>query len=137
MTLYAVDAERKELFSKFLVLDALREIRVPISDRSIAGFCAMYRQVVNITDAYDKAELNRVTPTIHFDSSWDRKTGFRTTQILSVPITLEARTLGVIQLLNKRRGPQFTPEDEAHVARIAKTLGIAFNNQQQIVAGRR
>jgi len=73
MTLYAVDVERKELFSKFLVLDAVREIRVPISDRSIAGYSAMYRQIVNIADAYDKAELNRVTPTINFDSSWARR----------------------------------------------------------------
>jgi type II secretory ATPase GspE/PulE/Tfp pilus assembly ATPase PilB-like protein len=137
MTLYAVDAERKELYSKFLVLDAVREIRVPISDTSIAGFCAMYRQVVNITDAYDKAELARLPPGLHFDSSWDKKTGFRTTQILAVPITLEARTLGVIQLLNKKHGTQFTRPDEEHVARIAKTLGIAFNNQHQIVASRR
>jgi len=137
MTLYALDAEKKELYSKFLVLDDVREIRVPISEKSISGFCAMYRQVINIADAYDKGELARVAPSLHFDSSWDKKTGFRTTQILAVPITLEAKTLGVIQLLNKKHGIQFTKQDEEHVTRIAKTLGIAFNNQQQIVAGRR
>src|SRR5438034_2354843 len=46
-----------------------------------------------------------------------------------MPIPHEGRTTGVIQLLNKRKGARFTKEDEAGVARIAKTLGIAFNNQ--------
>src|SRR6185503_3116373 len=32
---------------------------------------------------------------------------------------------------------RFTKEDEAAVARIAKTLGIAFHNQQQMAANRR
>jgi len=103
----------------------------------VAGFCAMSRRTVNIADAYDKDELSRIVPTVYFDSSWDRKTGFRTTQILSVPIILETRMLGVIQLLNKKRGLQFSKADEEHVARIAKTLGIAFHNQHQVVAGRR
>ena len=31
MTLYAVDQERKELYSKFLALDTVKEIRLPIA----------------------------------------------------------------------------------------------------------
>jgi type II secretory ATPase GspE/PulE/Tfp pilus assembly ATPase PilB-like protein len=45
--------------------------------------------------------------------------------------------LGVVQILNKKKGPRFTKEDEISVARIAKTLGIAFNNQAQLGAQRR
>ncbi|MGH7277404.1 MAG: ATPase, T2SS/T4P/T4SS family [Candidatus Rokuibacteriota bacterium] len=135
MTLYAVDAERKELYSKFLALDTVKEIRVPISENSIAGFTALSRQTVSIADAYDKTELGRIFPTLHFDSSWDKKTGFRTTQILCMPILHENRaTLGVIQLLNKKHGPKFTKDDEGGVARIIKTLAIAFHNQTQIQA---
>ena len=33
MTLYAVDPDKKELYSKFLALDAVKEIRVPISEQ--------------------------------------------------------------------------------------------------------
>jgi type II secretory ATPase GspE/PulE/Tfp pilus assembly ATPase PilB-like protein len=138
MTLYAVDPERKELYSKFLALDAVKEIRVPISESSIAGFTALSRQTVNIADAYDKAELGRIFPTLNFDSSWDKRTGFRTTQILCVPILHESRTaVGVIQLLNKKRGQRFTKEDEQGVGRIVKTLAIAFNNQIQLGEQRR
>src|SRR5437667_12536744 len=129
MTIYAVDTAKKELYSKFLALDTVKEIRLPISEKSIAGYVAASSRIVNIADAYDKAELARISPTLSFDGSWDKKTGFRTQQILAMPITHEGRTTGVIQHLNKRKGTRFTKEDETGVARIAKTLGIAFNNQ--------
>ena len=138
MTLYAIDQDKKELYSKFLALDAVREIRVPISEKSISGYVALWRQPVSIADAYDKIELQKISPTLSFDSSWDKKTGFRTTQVLCVPILHEGRsTVGVIQLLNKKSGDRFTKDDEASVARISKTLGIAFHNQQQMAANRR
>ena len=138
MTLYAVDAERKEVYSKYLQLDTLKEIRVPISDASLTGYCALSRQTLNIADAYNTKELARFSTTLRFDSSFDKRTGFRTIQALVMPILHENRNVvGVIQLLNKRRGPRFTKEDEANLARIAKTLGIAFHNQHQLTQRRR
>ena len=138
MALYAVDQDKKELYTKFLAIDTVREIRVPISEKSISGFVALWRQPVNIADAYDKSELQRISPTLSFDSSWDKKTGLRTTQVLCMPILHEGRmTVGVIQLINHKSDEKFTKEDESAVARIAKTLGIAFHNQQQMAANRR
>ncbi len=137
MTLYAVDNDKKEVYSKFLAIDAVREIRVPISPKSVSGFVALSKQTVNIADAYDAAELKKISPELTFDSSWDKRTGIRTTQILCMPILNEGKVLGVMQLLNKKRGPRFTKDDEVSVARIAKTLGIAFNNQAQLGAQRR
>ena len=132
MTLYAVDADRRELYSKFLAIDTVKEIRLPIAEKSIAGFVAASGRVINIADAYDLAEISKISPTLSFDSSWDKKTGFRTQQILAMPIMHDGRAIGVIQLLNKKHGGRFTKEDEASAARIAKTLGIAFYNQTQI-----
>ena len=133
MTLYAVDADKKELYSKFLALDTLKEIRVPISEASVAGFVATSRQTVNVADAYDTGELGKISGKLRFDSSWDKKTGYRTKQILAMPILHEQRVVvGVIQLLNKKKGGRFTKDDELNVARIAKTLGVAFHNQQQL-----
>ena len=132
MTLYAVDQDRKELYSKFLSLDTVKEIRLPIAEKSVAGFVAASGKVVNIADAYDKGEIAKISPVLTFDSSWDRKTGFRTRQILGMPVQHEGRTIGVVQLLNKKHGPKFTKDDEASVGRIAKTLGIAFHNQNQL-----
>jgi len=139
LTLYAVDHDRRELYSKYLApghMGEVREIRVPISEKSIAGYVAAVRRMVNIGDAYDAAELMRIAPTLSFDSSWDRKTGFRTHQVLAMPILHENRIVGVIQLLNRKKGSRFTRDDETSVARIAKTLGIAFNNQLQLAQRR-
>jgi len=133
MTLYAADMDKKELYSKFLALDAVKEIRVPVNESSVAGFVATSRQTVNIADAYDTAELGKINGRLRFDSSWDKKTGYRTRQILGMPILHENRVVvGVIQLLNKKKGGRFTKDDELNVARIAKTLGVAFHNQQQL-----
>ena len=132
MTIYAVDPAKKELYSRFLAIDSIKEIRLPVSEKSLAGYVAASARVVNIADAYDKAELARISPTLSFDSSWDKKTGFRTQQILAMPIMHEGKPIGVIQLLNKKKGARFTKDDETGVSRIAKTLGIAFNNQAQL-----
>jgi hypothetical protein len=39
LTLYAVDHEKREIYSKFLDLDEVKEIRVPLNGQSIAGIC--------------------------------------------------------------------------------------------------
>ena len=133
LTLYVVDAERREIYSKFLDINKIREIRVPISEQSIAGFVAKFRRPVNIADAYSRAELRAISPALTFDSSWDRKSGSRTKQILTFPIVADGKYLmGVIQLVNKKSGGRFTQKDEDAVAELAKTLGIAFFNRLKV-----
>ncbi len=58
LTLYAVDREKRELYSKYLLdpIEGVQEIRVPITDQSISGYCARHGRVFNIADAYDQAE---------------------------------------------------------------------------------
>ena len=76
LTLYAVDAEKKEIYSKFLDIDEVKEIRVPISEQSIAGFVAKYRRSLNIGDVYSRVELNAISPALIFDNSWDKRSGY-------------------------------------------------------------
>jgi len=133
LTLYVVDAERQEIYSKYLEIDKIREIRVPINEQSIAGFVAKYRRPSNIADAYDRLELKAISPALAFDGSWDKKTGFRTRQVLTYPILAEGKYLmGVIQLVNKKAGARFTKKDEDSVAEIAASLGIAFFNKLKL-----
>lgn len=133
MTLYAVDTERKEIFSKIPHIDAIQEIRIPISEHSLAGFTAKYLRPINIGDAYNKAELAGIHPALVFDSAWDKKTGFHTKQVMTYPIVAENKYLmGVMQLLNKKSGGRFTKKDEECVAEIAKSLGIAFANLRKL-----
>ena len=121
LTLFAVDTEKKEIFSKVPHLDTVQEVRIPITEQSLAGFCAKYLRPVNIADAYNLVELSAVHPSLLHDAAYDKKTGFKTKQVLTYPIVADNKYLmGVIQLLNKKSGGRFTRKDEESVAEIAK-----------------
>ncbi|MCP9454924.1 MAG: GspE/PulE family protein [Nitrospira sp.] len=129
LTLFAVDADRKEIFFKISQVDGIEEVRIPITEQSLAGFCAKYLRPVNVADAYNVAELRSIHPALLHDSTYDKRTGFKTKQVLAYPIVAENKYLmGVIQLLNKKTGSRFTRKDEESVAEIAKALGTAFYN---------
>ncbi len=129
LTLFAFDSEKKEIFSKVPHIDGAEEVRIPITEQSLAGFCAKYLRPVNITDAYNLAELRAIHPALLHDTSYDKRTGFKTKQVLTYPVVADNKYLmGVLQLLNKKSGSRFTRKDEEAVDEIAKALGIAFFN---------
>src|SRR5262245_8829034 len=129
VTIFALDTKNQELFSLFKVGNDVKEISVPKTFGSIAGFTALSRKTPNIKSAYDAAELARLHANLRFDSRWDKTTGFRTNQVLACPILFDKYLLGVLQLINKRTGATFTPRDEEAAEELAKILGIAFYNQ--------
>jgi type II secretory ATPase GspE/PulE/Tfp pilus assembly ATPase PilB-like protein len=131
LTIYAMDTKNQELYSLTKVGDVPKEIRVPKSFSSIAGFTALARKTINIKDAYDANELARFHANLRFDQRWDKQTGFRTKAVLAVPILFEKYLLGVVQLINKRHGVAFTAQDEDGAEEIGRILGIAFYNQHR------
>ena len=129
LTLFAFDSEKKQIFSKVPHIDGVEEVRIPITEQSLAGFCAKYLRPVNIVDAYNIAELHAIHPSLLHDTSYDKRTGFKTKQVLTYPIVADNKYLmGVLQLLNKKSGSRFTRKDEEAVDESAKALGIAFFN---------
>ncbi len=132
ITVFVVDGKTRELVSRFKSGPEISEIRIPISADSIAGFTASKQKPVNIKDVYDTAELGNISPNLKFDRSWDQKTGFRTRQVLAYPIVFKKFLLGVLQLINCRRGDQFTSEDVSSAAKVAEIIGIAVYNQKRI-----
>lgn len=132
-TLYLVDEERGELWSKVLLEDVgpLSEIRVKMGD-GIAGHVAVSGEVLNIPDAYADERFNP-----HFDAV----TGFRTRSILTTPmLNPQQKIIGVVQLLNKQDGP-FTFRDERLLAAMTSQAAISIENarlyqqemQQQLI----
>ena len=91
ITIYAIDPARKELYSKHMVGSEVKEIRVSLSSASIAGFAARSAKILNIADVYNAIELKRLSPELKFDKSWDQKTGYRSKQMLVVPIILDKK----------------------------------------------
>ncbi len=128
-TIFLIDAKKNKLVSWVLLpSDSLRKIRMDINRSSITGFVAETRQTLNISNVYDKKELQDIDPTLTFDASWDKKGGSRSSQILATPIVHKANLMGVIELINKKQGAQFDSIDETRIKELADTLAIALFN---------
>lgn len=131
LTIYVVDTARKEIYSKVKTGDEPIEIRVPISKKSLAGYCAATGKLLNIKNVRDANELQCIDPSLTFDLTWDKKTGYRTKGMLVVPVVYDRYLLGIIQLINKKTGECFNQTDQSAVLDISKVLGVAiFKNQR-------
>ncbi len=104
---------------------------------SIAGYVAKSGKPVNIQDAYDRNELKAINEDLTFDEKWDKKSGFRTTQVLAFPVMYENNLMGVVQILNKKGGGKFSDAQIACLEEISTVLGTAFYNQQKVARRRR
>ncbi|MBI3271608.1 MAG: SpoIIE family protein phosphatase [Planctomycetes bacterium] len=121
-SLFLVDEEKGELWSKIAQKAEIKEIRFPIG-KGIAGFVAQSQQVVNITDAYNDSRFN---------PAFDKQTGYRTRTILCAPLlTNERKVIGVVQVLNKRDGV-FTNYDEALVLALGSHAAVALDNARLV-----
>jgi len=58
LTIYVVDKIRNEIYSMFLAGTQLKEIRLPINNKSIAGYVANTGAVINLENAYDQRNSN-------------------------------------------------------------------------------
>ncbi len=137
ITIYYVDGVKRELVSRFKSGNEISEIRVPISNSSIAGYAAAHQKLVNIKNVYDESELANIDEELKFNKSFDKKTGFYTKQVLVVPIIFKSFVLGAIQLINRKGGGPFDNEDEVNVAELSDIMGIALYKQKKMATGRK
>ena len=129
-TVFLLDENRHELWSKVALGLEMQEIRFPIN-KGLAGHVAMTGETVNIKNAYES---------IYFNKEIDQQTGYKTKNILCMPIrNLSHQILGVFQVLNKLDGEFFTQKDEDLLVAIGSSAGIAienanlFNKQQKLI----
>jgi Nif-specific regulatory protein len=117
-TLYLVDPEAGELFSRAAHLPEIKEIRLKFG-QGIAGTVASTGQAVNLP----AADADR-----RFFKEIDRQTGYRTRSMLCAPLRDRAGNLiGVLQVLNAQRG-QFNASDEEYFKRLCAEAALAVEN---------
>jgi GAF domain-containing protein len=132
MTIYTVGEDHASLVSKVKTgMDSFRQLRLPISAQSVAGYAALARRLLNLNDVYDEAELQRYAPELRFQQGVDRRTGYRTTQMLVVPIQHDGEVTGVFQLINNLQGGAFNSTVVEGARYLCDTLGIAFAQRRQ------
>ncbi len=118
-TVFLVDQQRNEIWSLVGIGLEQQVIRLP-AERGIAGWVAREGTAVRLENAYDDPR---------FEPDIDRKLGFKTKQLMCLPIRNEAGAIiGVLQLLNKTEG--FTDEDEAFLDALSVHVALALEKAQ-------
>jgi len=118
-TVFLVDHEHNEIWSLVGLGLEQQVIRLP-ADRGIAGWVAREGSAVRLENAYSDAR---------FEPDIDRRLGFKTQQLLCLPIRNEAGAIiGVLQLLNKPEG--FTDDDEAFIDALSSHVALALEKAQ-------
>ncbi len=117
-SLFLYDEERDELYTRHMTHpEEIAEIRLP-SGEGIVGLAARSRQLVHVADPYHHPL---------FRPDFDRRSGFRTRNILAAPLVswADGKLLGVLTLLNKEGGP-FTTADGRLLDLFAAHAAVAL-----------
>ncbi len=98
--------------------EALQKVRIS-SKSGIAG---------QVLQSGQPRLVNDVSRNIDFDHNIDAATGFRTKSLVCAPLIVNGRSLGVIEVLNKRDGSQFDDHDLNTVVTVANEAAMAIEN---------
>ncbi len=130
LTLYAVNDDQSAIVSKIKTgLNSSSDLKLPISPQSIAGYVAFSRKSLNLPDVYDDEALRQVHPSLTFLKVVDKRSGYRTKQMLVAPI-LEGATLhGVLQVINNKSDEPFGDLEVDGVSELCKTLATAIRQR--------
>lgn len=117
---------------------------LPLTASSISGSVALNGEVVRIRDAYELSD----TGPYRFDSSFDKRTGYRTKSVLCVPMrNYRDEVVGVIQLINRKPNfdtrltspeqtveivEEFDARDERVATALAAQAGVALENSRLV-----
>ena len=117
-TLFLVDRERSEIWSKVMQGEGISEIRMPLGS-GIAGWVCTHDQTVLLNDTRSDERFNRTV---------DRVTGYKTRSMVVAPVHDKGgEVIGAIQALNRLDG-DFSEEDLAVLEAISAQAGVAIEN---------
>ncbi len=117
-SLFLYDPDTKELFSRVMQGNAMGEVRFSAS-QGIAGSVFSRGEGVIIPDTYADGRFNRDV---------DTRTGYRTRNMLCVPIrNKKQEVIGVTQALNKREG-EFDADDQQLLEALSSQAASALEN---------
>jgi eukaryotic-like serine/threonine-protein kinase len=121
-TIYMLDSAAAELWSRTAMGDGVGEIRVPLGT-GISGMVALTGETIVLDDPYSDPRFN---PDV------DKRTGYRTRNLLTMPVKSGKGTiLGVFQLLNKRQG-NFDRGDVELLTTLAASAAVALANTSKM-----
>ena len=119
-SLFLNDSETNELYSRVAQGELTREIRI-LNTVGIAGAIFTSQQGEIIHDVYSDRRFNKEV---------DQETGYKTRNMICTPVkTVNGQIIGVIQILNKKKG-RFTKDNLNFVDAIATQAAVSIQNAQ-------
>ncbi len=132
LTLYSVSEDGTAIISKIKTgLNVAKDLKLPIGMQSIAGYVAMARKHVNIEDVYDEESLKIIDPSLSFLKEVDKRSGYRTKQMLVMPIINGEQLYGVLQVINNKRDIAFGELEIEGAVQLCKTLATAIRQRAE------
>lgn len=134
LTIYTLSEDKSFLTSRVKTgLDSFQDLKLPLCERSIAGYVGLTREIINLEDVYNKQTLKNINEKLTFLQEVDKRTGYRTKQMLVSPIvtTDDNVLIGVIQVINNKDDKPFSPLVVDGVREISRTLAIALRQRQK------
>ncbi len=133
LTIYVVAEDKTSLISKVKTgLNSFKDLKLPIAEQSVAGYVGVHKKTLNIKDVYDEQELASHSNHLRFLQEVDKRTGYRTKQMLIVPILEEDDSLiGVIQVINNKAGLPFSSLVEEGLQELAQSMAVALRQRQK------
>ena len=124
LTFYLVSKDNLSLISNLHLGLSAKHFKLTINKKSIAGFSASTKRLVNIKDVYDENELKKLDPGLLFMRDVDKKTGYRTKQMLVAPIINKknGQVLGVVQIINHKKPDGFPDQTDETVKKVCEYL---------------
>lgn len=126
LVLYVVDQGKKEVFTISTDGNKSREVRFPIDNSTFAGYVAQKKKILHITDAYNAREIRKISDSLKFDDSYDKRNSATTGQILVIPIMHESIVLGVMEIMNHKDADAIDEYNQIFLDEIAACLAGAF-----------
>jgi type II secretory ATPase GspE/PulE/Tfp pilus assembly ATPase PilB-like protein len=132
LTVYAVSEDKASIVSKLKTgLNTSKDLKLPISPQSLAGYAAFAKQMINIADVYDDEALKRIHPNLSFLKEVDKRSGYRTKQMMVVPILDGDNLHGVLQVINNKSDQPFGELEVEGATQLCKTLATAIRQRMQ------
>jgi len=130
LTLYVVNEDQNAIVSKVKTgLNSSRDLKLPISPQSVAGYVAYSRQMVNLPDVYNDEDLKKIHPQLTFLKEVDKRSGYRTRQMMVAPIMEGDALYGVLQVINNKSNEPFGDLEVEGISQLCKTLATAIRHR--------
>lgn len=124
-TLWLIDHDRDQLWTKIPTNGELKEVRIPLG-AGFAGQVAMTGEPLLIPfDLYEH-------PNSQTSKETDKKLNYRTCSMLCMPVfNADGELIAVTQLVNKKRQGEYPPYDPANYPEAPEIWKASFNRNDQ------